>query len=46
MSSVLIEEKEVDRIYTIIKNDAERGGYFLNPDVDFYKKSRAGSVEK
>jgi ferredoxin-thioredoxin reductase catalytic subunit len=45
MSSAGIEEKEIDRIYTIIKKDAESGGYFLNPDVDFSKNLVRGLLK-
>ena len=45
MSSAGIEEKEIDRIYTIIKKDAENGGYFLNPDVAFSKNLVQGLLK-
>ena len=41
-----IDEKEIDRVYVIIKKEAESGGYFLNPDVDLHKKPHTGTVEK
>ena len=45
MSPELIEEKEIDRIYLIIKKEAESGGYFLNPDVDFSKNLVRGLLK-
>jgi ferredoxin-thioredoxin reductase catalytic chain len=45
MSSADIEEKEIDRIYMIIKKEAESGGYFLNPDVSFTKNLIQGLVK-
>ncbi len=39
------DEKEVDRIYLIIKKEAESGGYFLNPDVDFTKNLVRGLLK-
>ena len=41
----MIEEKEIDRIYLIIKKEAESGGYFLNPDVDFSKNLVRGLLK-
>jgi ferredoxin-thioredoxin reductase catalytic chain len=45
MSPVLIEEKDIDRTYLIIKKEAENGGYFLNPDVDFSKNLVRGLLK-
>ena len=45
MNPVLIEEKEIDRIYLIIKKEAESGGYFLNPDADFSKNLVRGLLK-
>lgn len=45
MSLVLVDEKEVDRIYIILKKEAEGGGYFLNPDVDFTKNLVRGLLK-
>src|SRR5512137_2569584 len=45
MSAVLIEEKDIDRTYLIIKKEAENGGYFLNPDVDFTKNLVRGLLK-
>ena len=39
------DEKEVDRIYLTIKKEAESGGYFLNPDVDFTKNLVRGLLK-
>jgi ferredoxin-thioredoxin reductase catalytic subunit/rubredoxin len=38
-------EKEVDLIYLTIKKEAESGGYFLNPDVDFTKNLVRGLLK-
>jgi ferredoxin-thioredoxin reductase catalytic chain len=40
-----IEENEIDRIYITLKNEAESGGYFLNPDVDFAKNLVRGLLK-
>jgi len=40
-----IEEKEVDRTYLILKKEAESGGYFLNPEVDFTKNLVRGLLK-
>ncbi len=45
MRPVIIEEKEIDRIYLIIKKEAESGGYFLNPDIDFSKNLVRGLLK-
>jgi ferredoxin-thioredoxin reductase catalytic subunit len=45
MNPVGIEGKEVDRIYLIIKKEAESGGYFLNPDIDFSKNLVRGLLK-
>ncbi|MDD1695406.1 MAG: ferredoxin:glutaredoxin reductase [Methanoregula sp.] len=37
MNPAVVETQEIDRIYLIIKKEAENGGYFLNPDVAFTK---------
>jgi ferredoxin-thioredoxin reductase catalytic subunit len=37
MNLTVVDEKDVDRVYVIIKKEAESGGYFLNPDVAFTK---------
>jgi ferredoxin-thioredoxin reductase catalytic subunit len=39
------DEKDIDRIYGIIKKEAESGGYFLNPDVDFTKNLVRGLLK-
>ena len=39
------DEKEVDRVYLTIKKEAESGGYFLNPDVDFTKNLVRGLLK-
>jgi ferredoxin-thioredoxin reductase catalytic chain len=45
MNPAGIEEKEIDRIYEIIKKEAEGGGYFLNPDIDFAKNLVRGLLK-
>jgi len=40
-----IDEQEIDRIYVIIKKEAESGGYFLNPDADFTKNLVRGLLK-
>jgi ferredoxin-thioredoxin reductase catalytic chain len=37
MNPAVVDEKVVDRVYITLKKEAESGGYFLNPDVDFSK---------
>ena len=32
MTLIVVDEKEVDRVYAILKKETESGGYFLNPD--------------
>jgi ferredoxin-thioredoxin reductase catalytic chain len=32
-----LAQDDIDRLYTRLKQEAERGGYFLNPDVEFTK---------
>jgi ferredoxin-thioredoxin reductase catalytic subunit len=39
------DEKEIDRVYAIIKKEAEGGGYFLNPDTDFTKNLVRGLLK-
>ena len=45
MSLIVVDEKEVDREYGILKNDAESGGYFLNPDTEFTKNLVRGLIK-
>src|SRR5665647_1014774 len=45
MTATDADEKEVDRVYVIIKKEAESGGYFLNPDVDFTKNLVRGLLK-
>lgn len=33
-----IDEKEVDKLYNKLKNQAELSGYYLNPDIEFTKE--------
>jgi len=40
-----VDEKEVDRTYLILKKEAESGGYFLNPDVDFTRNLVRGLLK-
>jgi ferredoxin-thioredoxin reductase catalytic chain len=45
MNMAVVDENEIDRIYTILKTEAENGGYFLNPDVDFTKNLVRGLLK-
>jgi ferredoxin-thioredoxin reductase catalytic chain len=45
MTLIAIDEKEVDRTYLILKKEAESGGYFLNPDVDFTRNLVRGLLK-
>jgi ferredoxin-thioredoxin reductase catalytic chain len=39
------DEKDIESVYVIIKKEAESGGYFLNPDVDFTKNLVRGLLK-
>jgi ferredoxin-thioredoxin reductase catalytic subunit len=41
---VIVTEKEVDSLYERLKNEAESGGYHLNPDVELTKELVKGIV--
>jgi ferredoxin-thioredoxin reductase catalytic subunit len=41
----VIDEKEVDRTYSILKKETESGGYFLNPDIEFTKNLVRGLMK-
>ena len=45
MNPTVVDENEIDRIYNILKNEAESGGYFLNPDVEFTKNLVRGLLK-
>ena len=45
MNPAGVDEKEIDRVYVIIKKEAESGGYFLNPDADFTKNLVRGLLK-
>ena len=45
MTLVVVDEKEIDRLYTILKKDAEGAGYFLNPDAEFTKNLVRGLLK-
>jgi ferredoxin-thioredoxin reductase catalytic chain len=45
MNPAVVDEQEIDRIYCILNNEAENGGYFLNPDVDFTKNLVRGLLK-
>jgi ferredoxin-thioredoxin reductase catalytic subunit len=45
MNPAMVDEQEIDRIYRILKNEAESGGYFLNPDDDFTKNLVRGLLK-
>jgi len=42
---IVVDEKEVDRIYAILKKETESGGYFLNPDIEFTKNLVRGLLK-
>ena len=42
---ITVDEKEVDRIYAILKKETESGGYFLNPDIEFTKNLVRGLMK-
>ena len=42
MNLTVVDEKEIERVYPILKKEAESGGYFLNPDADFTKNLKIG----
>ncbi len=42
---ITVDEKEVDRIFTILKKETESGGYFLNPDIEFTKNLVRGLMK-
>ncbi len=45
MNTTVVDEQEIDRVYTVLKTEAEGGGYFLNPDVDFTKNLIRGLLK-
>jgi ferredoxin-thioredoxin reductase catalytic chain len=45
MNPTSVDEKEIDRVYIILKKEAESGGYFLNPDVEFVKNLVRGLLK-
>jgi ferredoxin-thioredoxin reductase catalytic chain len=45
MNLIVVDEKEVDRVYITLKKEAESGGYFLNPDGDFTKNLVRGLLK-
>jgi ferredoxin-thioredoxin reductase catalytic subunit len=45
MTLTVVDEKEIDRLYIILKKDAEGAGYFLNPDVEFTKNLVRGLLK-
>jgi ferredoxin-thioredoxin reductase catalytic subunit len=38
MNQILVSETEIDNLYQRLKKEAEAGGYFLNPDIEFTKE--------
>lgn len=38
MKKVKITEEDIEKLYQILKREAEASGYHLNPDVEFTKK--------
>jgi ferredoxin-thioredoxin reductase catalytic subunit/rubredoxin len=45
MNLTVVDEKEIERVYPILKKEAESGGYFLNPDADFTKNLIRGLLK-
>jgi ferredoxin-thioredoxin reductase catalytic subunit len=45
MNPAVVDEKEIDRLYQVLKKEAESGGYFLNPDVEFTKNLVRGLLK-
>jgi ferredoxin-thioredoxin reductase catalytic subunit len=45
MNPAVVDEHEIDQIYDILKTEAEGGGYFLNPDIDFTKNLVRGLLK-
>jgi ferredoxin-thioredoxin reductase catalytic subunit len=45
MDPAVVDEQDIDRVYRVLKNEAENGGYFLNPDVDFTKNLVRGLLK-
>jgi ferredoxin-thioredoxin reductase catalytic chain len=45
MNQTVVDENEIDRIFKILKNEAESGGYFLNPDIEFTKNLVRGLLK-
>jgi len=45
MTLTVVDEKEIDRLYVILKKDAEGAGYFLNPDAEFTKNLVRGLLK-
>ena len=45
MDPAVIDEQDIDRIYRILKAEAETGGYFLNPDIEFTKNLVRGLLK-
>ena len=44
-----ISEKQVEELYLTLKKDAQQGGYYLNPDVEFVKelpKTENGAIDR
>jgi ferredoxin-thioredoxin reductase catalytic chain len=45
MNLIVVDEKEVDLTYIMLKKEAESGGYFLNPDPEFTKNLVRGLMK-
>ena len=45
MNTIVVDEKDVDRMYISLKKEAGSGGYFLNPDVSFTKNLVRGLLK-
>jgi ferredoxin-thioredoxin reductase catalytic subunit len=45
MNFIGVNESDVERVYLILKKEAEEGGYRLNPDADFTKNLVRGLLK-
>jgi ferredoxin-thioredoxin reductase catalytic subunit/rubredoxin len=45
MAFVGMDPEAIDRLYRVLKQEAEAGGYFLNPDAEFTKNLVAGLLK-
>jgi len=45
MTLTIVDEKEIGKIFLVLKKEAEGGGYFLNPDMEFTKNLIRGLLK-